>query len=189
MFRLLIAVMLVASIIRIASAEGLYVKIYGGLTDVSFSENYGNNNESKASTSGTDIFYGGAFGGHINEKFSLELAVEEIETDVKLSGMDNGTGKAEATLAFLNGYYHLDETFYIGAGIGGGQIDVKVSGGLTTAEARTLTNRIDGNLPYQAIIGFTIPLTDRWNLDTNLRYLVINKVDITSISTGLRFNF
>lgn len=189
MFRLLIACICVAFMLRVAAAEGLYVKIYGGLSDVSFSENYGANNANTASTSGGELFYGGAFGGYINEDFSVEVAIERIESNIQFSTVNNAVGSAEATLAFLNGYYHLDEIFYIGAGIGGGEIQITTPVGISDADSRRITNSISTSIPYQAIVGFKLPITDSIDWDTSLRHLVIDNVNISSVSTGLRFNF
>ncbi len=190
MFRLLIALMLVVSFVRVANAEDYYVKIYGGLANASFSEDYGMNNNSNVKTSGSEFFYGGAFGGYINDDFSLEFAIEKIDTDLEFTNNAmmpaQAKGTVDATLAFINGYYHFNEMFYVGAGIGGG--DVKFDVPVAAFNTR-LEDTIEEKLPYQAIVGYKIALTDTIDLDTRLRYLVIDTADITTISTGLRFNF
>lgn len=190
MFRLLIAIMLTASIIRFASAEGYYARIYGGFTDVSFSESYGNNNANRVKSNDNAPYFGIAVGNYINEDFSAELAVERLEADFETTGGVIATGTAEATALFLNGFYHFNDTVYAGLGIGIGEFKFKdITGAANDADKRAFANTIETRLPYQAIIGFKIPLTDNLDWDTNFRHLIIDSVGISSVSTGLRFNF
>ena len=202
MFRTLMAAMLLISSVGLASAKDAYVKLYGGISDPSYSDSYaatGGIAAGNVSADGSSEFYGGAVGYYFTESFSVELAVEQLEVDFTGAGGIVGSGTLETTAGFINAYYHFNDNFYIGGGIGGGEPDIdnfRVTQAnanpraLNANERNVLDNLVtDINIPYQGIIGYKFGLTDNIYWDSNLRHLVISDLKLTTVSTGLRFEF
>ncbi len=148
---------------------GFYVRAFGGWSSLSDTDLSG-------AASGRAGFGGGQiFGGAVGYDYGQNPFRTEIEFAYRSAEADGSAGIsgdfASTTLA-LNGYYDFAPVAggrlipYVGAGLAYiTEIDFDLSGGAAPGE---YSDR--GGIGYQLMLGATVPLSERWSLNGEIRY-------------------
>lgn len=134
-----------------------------------------------------------ALGKYLYEdiRAEIELAVRQADCDKAVIGAASSTGNGDLNLTtvMLNGYYDIKMgwpvTPYVGAGVGVGFIDgTNVSVGASRVLGPDTTE-----FAYQGIVGASYPMSPRWSLGLEARYLGAGG-DYSAVDGGVvvRFN-
>ena len=164
-----------------------YGKLYGGysmLGDTSFDQE---GVAAAGATGDTDsdggFLAGGAVGYNFTNNIAAELAWDYITNDTTATfsdGTRSTDGDFSSSIFFLNGFYKFDPVSntkirpYLGAGIGYVEeidMDLKIGPSETSYSS-------DGDFAYQIMAGASYPITDRFDFNTDIRYVRVDSVDL-----------
>ena len=132
---------------------------------------------------------GASIGKFITNNFSYELALESRLNDIDAVSFSDGSifteGNFSSNIWFINGYYYFDnlkvQNFspYFGAGLG---YAVGVDLYLEHSGSRLLFSTGD-KFMGQFIFGAYLPIDDDLKLDVSVRYLNLNDLELSQVSS------
>lgn len=175
LFAILLA--LLVALAPAAKAEDWYVDFFAGYNDAD--DTSFNIADGGVIDTGFDsgMVYGFALGysmGSARVEGELSMRDADVSSHALNGGapLDGPTGEATSTSLFANIYYDFDNdsrvTPYIGAGVGFSAVDYE---GFGVAAIPDVLNDDDSVFVYQAILGMSAEINDKWDFRTDLRYL------------------